>query len=82
MPIYEYRCSECGHVSELLVGIGRNSDDLVCSSCGGSQLEQLMSASAFSINNAPAGHAQGSTCCGSDPSSKGCVPGSCCGSSS
>jgi putative FmdB family regulatory protein len=29
MPLYEYKCSECGHVSELLVGIGRNADDLI-----------------------------------------------------
>ena len=39
MPIYEYKCSDCGETSELLVGIGRNSDDLVCRSCGGSRLE-------------------------------------------
>ena len=81
MPIHEYKCSDCGHVSELLVGIGRNSDDLVCASCGGSGLEQLMSAPAVSINGEPADHAGGSTCCGSNPSNKGCVPGSCCGSS-
>jgi len=81
MPIYEYRCIECGHVSELLVNIGRNSDELKCDSCGGSRIEQLMSASSISIDNQYSGHASGSTCCGSNPSNKGCVPGSCCGSS-
>jgi putative FmdB family regulatory protein len=81
MPIYEYRCSECGQVSELLVNIGRNSDELICASCGGSRLEQLMSAPVVSVNNEPSGHAAGSTCCGSTPSNKGCVPGSCCGAS-
>jgi putative FmdB family regulatory protein len=80
MPIYEYKCSQCGHVNELLVGIGRNSDDLVCTSCGGSGLEKLMSTPAPSVVNEPAAHAGGS-CCGSDPTHKGCVPGSCCGSS-
>ncbi|MFH1113407.1 MAG: FmdB family zinc ribbon protein [Pseudomonadota bacterium] len=78
MPIHEYRCSQCGQVNELIVGIGRNSDELVCRSCGGSKLEELMSASAISVNNGSPEPA-GSTCCGSNPSSKGCVPGSCCG---
>ena len=79
MPIHEYRCVDCGEVSELLVGIGRNSDNLSCRSCGGSNLEELMSASAISIKDAPGGQPMGSTCCGSDPSKQGCVPGSCCG---
>jgi len=82
MPIYEYKCTECGHVSELLVNIGRNSDELKCSACGAITLEQLISASAFSFNNNELTSGErGSTCCGSNPSSKGCVPGSCCGSS-
>jgi len=81
MPIYEFKCADCGQTSELLVGSGRNSDDLTCNSCGGSRLEQLMSASAISINNESSAHGKGSTCCGSNPSNKGCVPGSCCGSS-
>jgi len=80
MPIYEFRCSDCGNVSELLVGIGRNSDDLACASCGGTQLEQQMSAAAFSVNSESSGHKAGSTCCGGSPSSQGCIPGSCCGS--
>jgi putative FmdB family regulatory protein len=81
MPIYEFKCSDCGHVSELLVGIGRNSDELVCGSCGQSHLEQQMSAAAFSLTSESSSHGAGTTCCGSAPSSKGCVPGSCCGNS-
>jgi putative FmdB family regulatory protein len=80
MPIYEFKCSDCGHVSELLVGIGKNSDNLVCGSCGGSKLEQQMSAASFSISGGSARQEAGSTCCGGTPSSQGCVPGSCCGS--
>ncbi|MBI5252058.1 MAG: zinc ribbon domain-containing protein [Desulfomonile tiedjei] len=81
MPIHEYRCSDCGGVSELLVGIGRNSDQLVCASCGGSRLEKLISAPATPVITDSVSHAGGTTCCGSNPSHKGCVPGSCCGSS-
>ncbi len=81
MPIYEYKCLECDNVSELLVGIGRNSDQPVCASCGSSRLEQLMSAASVTVNNQPSGHGQVGSCCGSNPSHKGCIPGSCCGSS-
>jgi putative FmdB family regulatory protein len=81
MPIHEYKCSNCGCVSELIVGIGRNSDDLVCGSCGGSSLEKLISAPAAPVVNEVSGHSGGSTCCGSSSAVKGCVPGSCCGSS-
>ncbi|MCA1961818.1 MAG: hypothetical protein LDL33_13615 [Desulfomonile sp.] len=80
MPIHEFRCSNCGEVGEYLVGIGRNSDDLVCKSCGADKLERLMSAPAVSVNNQPSSRESGSTCCGPNPSREGCVPGSCCGS--
>ncbi len=81
MPIHEYRCRNCGQVIELLVGIGRNSDEQVCSHCGSNDLEALMSAASFAIKGGTAAMGTGSTCCGGVPSDKGCVPGSCCGQS-
>ncbi len=81
MPIYEYECLDCGKVSELLVGIGRNSDELKCVGCGGSSLKSVMS-----VPSQPAikdsGPAAKGACCGSNPSATGCVPGSCCGNPS
>jgi putative FmdB family regulatory protein len=48
MPIYEYRCQECGHELEKLQ---RMSDDPLtdCPSCGQSQLKRLVSAAAFRL---------------------------------
>jgi putative FmdB family regulatory protein len=66
MPIREYKCNKCGNVSELIVGIGRNSDDVACSHCGGNDLEALMSASSFAIKGEAAPAPMGS-CCGSNP---------------
>jgi len=80
MPIREYLCAECGCQSELLVGIGRNSDEIVCKSCGSTSLQERMSAPAPPVVGNVQPHAGGSTCCGGSPSEKGCVPGSCCGS--
>jgi putative FmdB family regulatory protein len=79
MPIHEYRCQECGATLELLVGIGRNSDTMQCSACGGERLERLMSAAAAVMGSAGVNNPVGSTCCGSEPGVQGCRPGSCCG---
>lgn len=43
MPVYEYRCNECGKLSEILVGISPGSDILKCNYCGSSDLEMILS---------------------------------------
>jgi putative FmdB family regulatory protein len=80
MPIYEYKCQDCGEVNEFLTGIGRNSDDLVCRACGSARLESQMSSPAISMGKKLPSLTEKSTCCGSAPSEKGCRPGGCCGS--
>jgi putative FmdB family regulatory protein len=60
MPIYEYRCLHCGRVSEILL---RSSDsiDIECPSCGGKNLEKILSASyAIRMDSSMSGR----TCCG------------------
>lgn len=82
MPIYEYSCADCGRVNEFIINVGRNSDVLKCSKCGGANLEKIMSAANHTMKyEAPATSPMGSTCCGASPDQKGCVPGSCCGAS-
>jgi putative FmdB family regulatory protein len=46
MPIFEYRCSDCGHELELLVR--KTSVPVRCPSCGGAKLERLLSLPAVS----------------------------------
>jgi putative FmdB family regulatory protein len=80
MPIYEYECSDCGKVNEFIINVGRNSDVLKCSSCGGEKLEKMISAANHSMGfSAGSAAPAGSTCCGSTPGVKGCSPGQCCG---
>lgn len=62
MPIYEYRCNQCGEVSEILTGIGSDSDLPLCKNCGSTNLEKLMSASSFVSRDST--RASGTTCCG------------------
>jgi len=61
MPIFDFRCRDCGSVSEVLV---RGSDGArpQCGSCGGDNLEKLMTAS-YMIKMDSGGDG-GHTCCG------------------
>ena len=42
MPIFEYVCKDCGHVTEFLVR-GSGEPDLRCSECGSAKLEKKFS---------------------------------------
>ena len=48
MPIYEYRCSACGHQDEFLQKV---SDPAVteCPACGKPALQKLLSAAGFQL---------------------------------
>jgi putative FmdB family regulatory protein len=60
MPIYEYKCQECGKVSEIFLR-SLNSQNAQCPVCGSRKLERLLSASyALRIDTL----APGTTCCG------------------
>jgi putative FmdB family regulatory protein len=61
MPIYEYRCADCGTSFETLI---RGKRAVTCPHCGGSSLEKLLSAPAMlsGSTSRPAGR----TCCGRD----------------
>ena len=62
MPIYEYKCLECGSVSEvLLYSIDSDSEDVKCADCSSKDVERLISAS-YVINTSTS--VSGSTCCG------------------
>jgi putative FmdB family regulatory protein len=44
MPIYEYRCSECGEKFEKLVRLSTSTSEIECPRCGGRKVEKLISA--------------------------------------
>lgn len=61
MPIYEFRCRECGEVSEVLIR-GPDGQAGPCPVCGSENRERLISASYMVRMDA---RALGTTCCGS-----------------
>ena len=60
MPLYDFRCKECGKVSEFLVA---NSDrrKLACPDCGSLNMERLISVPKL-LKERP--NTAGTTCCG------------------
>ena len=48
MPIYEYRCRDCGHPFEALV---RSSDEPACPACSSHDIERLLSMFAVSSDS-------------------------------
>lgn len=64
MPIYEYKCMDCGEIFERLTGVGSRDEAVTCKHCGSDRVERILSASFFSIKSGmPRG---GKTCCGKD----------------
>ncbi len=43
MPIYEYKCLACSHVTSLLVQGYADPDDLSCEKCGSGDLKRIIS---------------------------------------
>jgi putative FmdB family regulatory protein len=85
MPIYEYRCGNCGERVEVLIrpstgsGQGPNSGAPSCPECGSPLLEKLFSApNVISRWGQPSG---GGTCCGREErcAAPPCSTGETCG---
>jgi len=61
MPIYEYKCKECGNISEFIVGMGKDAV-IKCNECGSFEMEKVMSVASF--QGVETARTPGRTCCG------------------
>lgn len=76
MPIYEYRCHECGSVSEFLVNrMGDTPADLRCSQCQGEKMSKVLSTMA--VHQPAAASPCQSGHCPIPAGQRGCLGGSC-----
>jgi putative FmdB family regulatory protein len=70
MPLYEYRCGQCGKRFEVLQKVGASSAGVVCPACGGSEVAKQHSTFASSMGSGGGG----SLPCGA-PTGSGCGSG-------
>lgn len=47
MPIYEYKCSACGHCFEKLMFAGDDAEKMECPKCGDPGAEKMISCASF-----------------------------------
>ena len=52
MPIYEYRCKKCSHVTSFLEAAGRKGQH-ECEECGSRATEKILSTFAAQVKGAP-----------------------------
>jgi len=76
MPIYEYKCEDCGDVNEFII-ISKDELEMSCKSCNSKNLKKLISAHNTAAPSMDFGGNIPGGCCG-NPNSCG-TPGSCCG---
>ena len=77
MPIFEYRCQECGTKYEVLHKSSENQNDIICPKCSSSNNKKLLST--FSSSMGDSGFSESSCATGNCdvPSSGGCASGLC-----
>ncbi|MCS7315125.1 MAG: zinc ribbon domain-containing protein [Bryobacterales bacterium] len=49
MPLYEYRCKQCGEPFEQLRRLGEADRDVTCPRCGAEEVERLLSVFSQSV---------------------------------
>ena len=64
MPIYEYKCLDCGKVSDFLEGVIQTETEKKCKYCGSKKLSRMLSVSNVSLSKNIIGSQGGNTCCG------------------
>ncbi|MCP4662363.1 MAG: zinc ribbon domain-containing protein [bacterium] len=53
MPLYEYRCDDCGHQFEILQRMDEGADGLACPECGRERLGKQFSTFASAVSDGP-----------------------------
>lgn len=62
MPIYEYRCTQCGHKFDKLVKLSAQTADIECPRCGAHQAEKAVSRVAATSTGSLSGPSLGTSC--------------------
>ena len=64
MPMYDYRCSECGERYEQLRRMAEADSGLVCPRCGSERVERQISSCAIGVAGSSSSGGEGGGCSG------------------
>jgi putative FmdB family regulatory protein len=78
MPIYDYKCADCGTIYDVFHKVREIPEDVICPSCNSNNYSRLLSAPNFSMKAGKRSHASHG---GDEPSAPPCGDASCCGGS-
>lgn len=73
MPVYDYRCNECGSTYDVFHKVREIEEDVVCPSCNSARHTRLLSAPNVSTKSVGADVSSAPSC----ESGGGCCGGSC-----
>ena len=60
MPIYAYRCKDCGETFELLIGVTSKKTKLECAKCKSRNIEKLLGS--FQVGSGGSGSGFSGSC--------------------
>ena len=63
MPIYEYKCSHCGHIFEAFQRMGDDGANLMCPLCAKTNPQKIFSTVAASTKGSLSGSSFGASGC-------------------
>jgi putative FmdB family regulatory protein len=70
MPIYDYKCGECGKIFDIFHKVREVQEDILCPACGSMKHTRLLSAPSINMGSRP----EAPPC-----ATGGCCPGGSCG---
>ncbi len=73
MPIYEFRCTACDHIQEVLVSSSSSDVEMKCNACGSEDLVRVLSTVSYAMGSSSVGSASGPCM-----TTKSCGPGNSC----
>lgn len=78
MPIYEFKCSKCNEIFEVIVMSGNDDEEIKCTKCGSQSFERVLSSGSIGASN-PSPSGSGVSCqerkCSSGSCSTYTIPG-------
>jgi len=79
MPIFEYKCNDCGKKFDVLHKSSTNLEEVICPDCQSKNSKKLLSSFSASVNNGSSYNSSSSCSDGSCgiPSYGGCSSGMC-----